>query len=94
MRGKPSVIVGNNGTELTSNAVLEWCGGTKIDWQGKPIHNAFVESFKGRMRHELLNEALFTSLDHAPEKVAVWAWDYKPGAPLLAWLQRPSSVRR
>jgi putative transposase len=76
MHGKPGVILGENGTELTSNAVLEWCGSTKIDWQGKPIQNAFVESFKGRMRDELLNEALFTSLDHAREKIAAWAWDY------------------
>ena len=51
VRGKPGMIVSDNGTELTSNAVLEWCGTAKIDWHytvpGKPTQNAFVESFNG-----------------------------------------------
>jgi transposase InsO family protein len=59
VRGKPGMIVSDNGTELTSNAVLECCGTTKIDWHytapGEPTQNAFVESFNGRMRDELLN---------------------------------------
>ena len=85
VRGKPAMIVSDNGTELTSNAVLEWCGTAKIDWHytapGKPTQNAFVESFNGRMRDELLNETLFTSLDHAREKIAAWAWDYNNQRP-------------
>lgn len=76
MRGKPGMIVSANGTELTSNAVLEWCGTAKIDWHytapGKPTQNAIVESFNRRMRDELLNETLFTSLDHAHEKIAAY----------------------
>ena len=71
--------------KLTSNAVLEWCGTAKIDWHytapGKPTQNAFVESFNGRMRDELLNETLFTSLAHAREKIAAWAHDYNTGRP-------------
>jgi len=31
-RGKPGMIVSDNGTELTSNAVLEWCGAARIEW--------------------------------------------------------------
>ena len=85
VRGKPGMIVSDNGTELTSNAVLEWCGTAKIDWHytapGKPTQNAFVESFNGRMRDELLNETLFTSLDHAREKIAAWTWDYNTQRP-------------
>ncbi len=85
VRGKPGMIVSDNGTELTSNAVLEWCGTAKIDWHytapGKPTQNAFVESFNGRMRDELLNGTLFTSLDHAREKIAAWAWDYNTQRP-------------
>jgi putative transposase len=85
VRGKPAMIVSDNGTELTSNAVLEWCGTAKIDWHytapGKPTQNAFVESFNGRMRDELLNETLFTSLAHAREKIAAWAWDYNTRRP-------------
>ena len=83
VRGKPGMIVSDNGTELTSNAVLEWCGQAKIEWHyttpGKPTQNAFVESFNGRMRDELLNEMLFTSMPHAREKIALWVDDYEPG---------------
>ena len=84
-RGKPGTIVSDNGTELTSNAVLEWCGKAKVEWHytapGKPTQNAFVESFNGRMRDELLNETLFTSLAHAREKIAAWIDDYNTGRP-------------
>ena len=73
------------GTELTSNAVLEWCGAARIEWHyttpGKPTQNAFVESFKGRMRDELLNETLFTSLAHARDKIAAWTHDYNTARP-------------
>ncbi len=72
-------------TQLTSNAVLEWCGEARIEWHyttpGKPTQNAFVESFNGRMRDKLLNETLFTSLAHAREKIAAWAHDYNTGRP-------------
>lgn len=83
-RGKPSMIVSDNGTELTSNAVLAWCGEANIEWHytmpGKPTQNAFVESFNGRMRDELLNETLFMSIGHAREKIAAWADDYNPAS--------------
>jgi putative transposase len=85
VRGKPGMIVSDNGTELTSNAVLEWYGEARIEWHytapGKPTQNAFVESFNGRMRDELLNETLFTSLAHARQKIAIWAHDYNTGRP-------------
>lgn len=84
-RGKPGMIVSDNGTELTSNAVLEWYGAARIAWHyttpGKPTENAFVESFNRRMRDELLNETLFISLAHAREKIAAWADDYNTGRP-------------
>ena len=55
-RGKPGSIVSDNGTEFTCNAMLAWCKDNNIDWHfiapGKPIQNAFVESFNGRMRDE------------------------------------------
>jgi putative transposase len=85
LRGKPGMIVSDNGTELASNAVLEWCGEARVEWHytapGKPTQNAFVESFNGRMRDELLNETLFTSLAHAREKIAIWVDDYNTGRP-------------
>ena len=84
-RGRPGMIVSDNGTELTSNAVLVWCGEAGIEWHdtmpGKPPQNAFVESFNGRMRDELLNETLFMSMGHAREKITAWADDYNTGRP-------------
>ena len=83
--GKPRTIVSDNGTELTSNAVLSWAGEAAVDWHyiapGKPTQNGTVESFNGRMRDELLNETLFTSLAHARETVAAWADDYNAERP-------------
>jgi hypothetical protein len=39
---------------------------------GKPQQNAFIESFNGRLRDELLNETLFSSLAHACEALLLW----------------------
>ncbi|UFS89530.1 IS3 family transposase [Bradyrhizobium daqingense] len=86
-RGKPGMIVSDNGTEFTCNAMLAWCKDAAIDWHfiapGKPMQNGFVESFNGRMRDELLNETLFFDLDDARAKIANWVADYN--------LQRPHS---
>ncbi len=48
---------------------------------GKPQQNAFIESFNGRLRDELLNETLFTSLDHVREALAIWIQDYNTARP-------------
>ena len=57
-RGRPSMIVSDNGTEFTSTAMLAWQQATGVDWDyiqtGKPIQNAFIESFNGRLHDELL----------------------------------------
>ena len=84
-RGKPGMIVSDNGTELSSNADLEWCGQIGVEWHyiapGKPMQNGYVESFNGRMRDELLNETLFLSLDHARAQIAAWVEDYSQELP-------------
>ena len=84
-RGKPGSIVSDNGTEFTCNAMLSWCKDTVIDWHfiapGKPIQNAFVESFNGRMRDEFLNETLFFDLHDAQTKIAAWVADYNGQRP-------------
>src|ERR1700691_1493437 len=67
-RGKPGMIVSDNGTEFTSNAMFAWAQDNRVVWHfiapGKPMQNGFCESFNGRMRDELLNESLFLGLDH------------------------------
>jgi putative transposase len=82
---RPLLCVSDNGTELTSNAVLTWCQSTKVDWHyiapGKPQQNAFAESFIGRLRDECLNETLFTSLRQARAVLAVWQRDYNEVRP-------------
>jgi len=84
-RGRPGSIVSDNGTEFTCNAMLAWCKDTGIDWHfiapGKPIQNAFVESFNGRMRDEFLNETLFFDLEDAKTKIAAWVADYNGERP-------------
>jgi len=85
MRGKPATVVSDNGTELTSMAILRWSQESRIEWHyiapGKPQQNAFVESFNGRLRDELLNETLFTSLGHVREALAGWRIDYNTVRP-------------
>jgi putative transposase len=84
-RGKPQMIVSDNGTEFTSNAILSWAGDQRIDWHyiapGKPMQNGYIESFNGRMRDELLNETLFRDLDHARQLIGHWVTDYNTARP-------------
>ena len=78
-RGAQKMIVSDNGTELTSNAVLAWSGEAGVEWHyiapGKPTQNGFVESFNDRMRDELLNETLFFTVCQARSILARWV-DY------------------
>ena len=84
-RGKPATCVSDNGTELTSMAILRWCQDTGVEWHyiapGKPQQNALIESFNGRLRDELLNETLFSSLAHARIALATWQIDYNTVRP-------------
>lgn len=84
-RGKPLGCVSDNGTELTSMAILRWSQERGVDWHyiapGKPQQNAFVESFNGRLRDELLNETLFTSLAQARVVIEDWRCDYNSERP-------------
>ena len=80
VRGKPLMIVSDNGTELTSLAILRWTQDQRIEWHyiapGKPQQNGYVESFNGRLRDECLNETLFVSLGYARSVLRLWRDDY------------------
>lgn len=80
VRGRPLMIVSDNGTELTSLAILRWAQDRQIEWHyiapGKPQQNGYVESFNGRLRDECLNETLFASLSHARSVLSGWRDDY------------------
>lgn len=79
-RGYPNMMLSDNGTELTSNAMLAWQQDRGVEWHyiapGKPMQNGFVESFNGRLRDECLNEHLFRSLHHARKVIETWSIDY------------------
>jgi len=84
-RGRPCMIVSDNGTELTSRAMLAWQQEHRVEWHyiapGKPTQNGFIESFNGRLRDECLNEHLFTSLPEARRIIEAWRIDYNTTRP-------------
>jgi transposase InsO family protein len=79
------MIVSDNGTELTSNAIPAWQQEHAIEWHyiapGKPMQNGYIESFNGRMRDELLNESLLLDLDQARQIITAWVADYNTTRP-------------
>ncbi len=85
MRSYLCKVVSDNGTELTSNAILKWQEDRKVNWHyiapEKPMQNSFVEPFNGRMRDECLNEHLFDGLRHARNLVAAWRNDFNHHRP-------------
>ena len=87
-RGKPRTILSDNGTEFTSNAILQWSEERQVNWQyiqpGKPYQNGKIESFNGKLRDECLNEHLFLSLKDAERIIEDWRFEYN--------CQRPHSA--
>ena len=85
MRGHPCMVLSDNGTELTSNAMLKRQEDRQVEWDyivpGKPMQNGFIESFNGSFRDECLNETLFTSLAEARMRIGAWKDDYNDHRP-------------
>jgi putative transposase len=85
LRGLPEVITIDNGPEFASKTLDEWAyrHGVKLNFirPGKPIENAYAESFIGRLRDECLNENWFISLKNAREVIESWRIDYNEGRP-------------
>lgn len=79
-RGRPEMIVCDNGPEFISRALEIWAEqhGVKIQFiePGKPVQNCYIESFNGRFRDECLNEHWFTSMDDARQIIGDWRQDY------------------
>ena len=84
-RGLPEVITIDNGPEFAGRALDEWAyrHGVKLNFirPGKPIENAYAESFIGRLRDECLNENWFISLKNAREIIESWRMDYNGDRP-------------
>jgi putative transposase len=68
-----------------SRALEDWAyhRGVQLDFirPGKPVENAFIESFNGRLRDECLNVHPFTSLEDAKNKIEAWRIDYNARRP-------------
>lgn len=79
-RGYPERIVMDNGSEFRSAALDAWAyeHGVTLEFiqPGKPIQNAMIESFNGRMRDELLNRHWWRTLDEARHAVGAYREDY------------------
>ena len=84
-RGLPGVLVTDNGPEFAGQALDVWAyeQGVKVHFiePGKPVQNAFIESFNGKMRDECLNEHWFLSLGEARETIEAWRRDYNEVRP-------------
>jgi len=84
-RGLPKTIRVDQGPEFTSKALDQWAylNGVELDFSrpGKPVDNAFIESFNGRLRQECHNESWFLSLEDAREKVEAWRDHYNRERP-------------
>jgi len=82
---KPDEIRLDNGPELTSKALDQWAyeNGVRLRFidPGKPVQNAYIESFNGRLRDECLNEHWFLTMAHARETIEEWRTDYNQRRP-------------
>lgn len=84
-RGSPAVLVSDNGPEFTGRAVGLWAYRRHIRRHfiapGKPVENAFIESFNGRLRDECLDQHWFESLAEAQAVIEAWRQDYNGQRP-------------
>jgi len=82
---RPRSITVDHGTEFQSRALKDWAyrRGVQLDFirPGKPIENAFIESFNGRLRDECLNVHQFASIADAQVKIEAWRRDYNQRRP-------------
>jgi putative transposase len=83
--GLPQVLVLDNGPEFTSKAMLCWAEekGVKLHFidPGKPMQNAYIESFNGKFRDECLNQHWFRDLPEAAKMIEEWRKDYNLARP-------------
>jgi putative transposase len=83
--GLPQVLVLDNGPKFTSKAMLCWAEqrGVKLHFidPGKPMQNAYIESFNGKFRDECLNQHWFGSLHEAARMIEEWRMDYNLARP-------------
>jgi putative transposase len=84
-RGLPKEIIVDNGPEFTAKKMIIWACNNGVTLRfidpGKPVQNAYIESFNGRMRDECLNQSWFRNLDEARKTISSWREDYNTRRP-------------
>jgi putative transposase len=84
-RGSPQSITVDHGPEFEGQALDTWAYQHDIRLAfirpGKPVENAYIESFNGRFRDECLNEHWFVTIDHARRLIDRWRIEYNTERP-------------
>lgn len=100
LRGMPRNIRSDDGPEFTTKAVREWLNrlGVKTLFiePGSPWENGYMESFNGKLRDELLDREIFTTLLEAKELIENWRREYnqiRPHSSLRYRPPAPESIR-
>ena len=92
-RGVPEHIRSDNGPEFTAKAVRKWLNQMEVKTlfiePGSPWENGYIESFNGKMRDELLNREIFTTLEEAKVLINQWRGEYNHIRPHSAKNYRP-----
>ncbi len=92
-RGIPIHIRSDNGPEFTAKQIRRWLArmGVKTLFieRGSPWENGYIESFNGKMRDELLNREIFTTLNEARVLIEQWRREYNGSRPHSALGYRP-----
>ncbi len=92
-RGIPEHIRSDNGPEFTAKAVRSWLNrlGVKTMFiePGSPWENGYIESFNGKLRDELLNREVFTTLEEARVLIEQWRREYNQVRPHSALRYKP-----
>ena len=93
LRGIPEHIRSDNGPEFTAREVRRWLSrlGVKTLFiePGSPWENGYIESFNGKLRDELLNREIFTTLTEAKVLIADWRKEYNQVRPHSSFRYRP-----
>jgi putative transposase len=96
-RGIPEHIRSDNGPEFTAKAIRIWLGklGVKTLFiePGSPWENGYIESFNGKLRDELLNREMFTTLEEAKALIEQWRREYNQVRPHSSLGYRPPAPR-
>ncbi len=93
LRGVPKHIRSDNGPEFTAKKIRDWLTelGVKTLFiePGSPWENGYIESFNGKLRDELLNREIFTTLTEVKILIEQWRREYNHVRPHSALRYRP-----